>query len=61
VAVAALRHGAYACWLGWTSAILGALTTLLAISPLQYMAGMVGPVWLVVISVALLLSRRERV
>jgi hypothetical protein len=61
VAVAALRHGAYARWLGWTSAILGALTTLLAISPLQYMAGMVGPVWLVVISVALLLSRRERV
>jgi hypothetical protein len=61
VAVAALRHGAYARWLGWTSAILGALTTVLAISPLQYMAGMVGPVWLVVISVALLLSRRERV
>jgi hypothetical protein len=59
VAVAALRHGAYARWIGWTSAVLGGLTTLFAIGPLQYMAGMVGPVWVVAMSAGLLLSRRE--
>ena len=48
VAVAALRHGAASRWLGWVGAILGGLTLLLGISPLQYMAGMTGPIWLLV-------------
>lgn len=45
VAVAALRHREVPRWLGWTSLMLGGLTTFFGISPLQYMAGFVGPVW----------------
>ena len=55
----AARQGAYASWLGWTSLVLGGLTALFMISPLQYMAGMTGPVWLVVASLGLLRTRRE--
>ena len=60
VARAALGHGAYTRWLGWTSAVLGGLTLLFGISPLQYMAGMTGPLWLTVAAVALLVSWRGR-
>jgi hypothetical protein len=35
-------------WLGLVGLILGGLTLLLGISPLQYMAGMTGPLWLLV-------------
>jgi hypothetical protein len=59
VAVAVLRHGAGAPWLGWVSAVLGGLTTVLAVSPLQYMAGMLGPLWVTVLAVALLQARRS--
>lgn len=55
----AARQGAYASWLGWTSLVLGGLTALFLISPLQYMAGMTGPVWLVVVSLGLLRTARE--
>ncbi len=55
----AARQGAYAAWLGWTSLVLGGVTALFLISPLQYMAGMTGPVWLVVISLGLLRTARE--
>jgi hypothetical protein len=41
-------------WLTWVSLVLGGLTTLLAISPLQYMAGMTGPLWLLIVAVGLL-------
>ena len=58
VAVAALRHGAAARWLGWVGAVLGGLTLLLGISPLQYMAGMTGPVWLVVTALGLTVGDR---
>lgn len=54
VAHAGRRFGAVAGWLTWTSLVLGGLTTLLAVSPLQYMAGMTGPLWLTVMAVALL-------
>ncbi|MGH3507019.1 MAG: hypothetical protein ACRDO2_07420 [Nocardioidaceae bacterium] len=60
VAIAGLRHGVYARWLAWTSAVMGGLITLFAISPLQYMGGMVAPVWLTVMATALLMSDRER-
>ena len=59
VAIAALRHRSYSRFVGWTSVVLGGLAAIFFISPLQYMAGMVGPLWLTVFSVALLLSRRE--
>ena len=60
VAVAALRHGAYARWIGWTSAVLGGLALLFAVSPLQYMAGMVGPLWLTIATIGLTFSRHGR-
>ena len=49
--------GATAGWLTWASLVLGGLTTLFAISPLQYMAGMTGPLWLVVAATGLLRRR----
>lgn len=52
--MAGRRFGAVPTWLVWTSLVLGALTTLVGISPLQYMAGMTGPLWLTVAAVALL-------
>lgn len=48
VGIAALRHAAAPRWLGWVSVVLGGLTTLFGLSPLQYMAGFVGPVWVTV-------------
>jgi hypothetical protein len=60
MAVATFRHGAYARWIGWTSLVLGGITALFLISPLQYMAGMTGPVWLLVVSLDLLRSRPVR-
>ena len=60
VAAATFRQRAYARWIGWTSLVLGGLTALFLISPLQYMAGMTGPVWLVVVSLGLLRSRPAR-
>jgi hypothetical protein len=60
LAVAALRHSAAPRWLGWVSVVLGGLTLLFGISPLQYMAGMVGPLWLVVASAGFLFGDRAR-
>jgi hypothetical protein len=57
VAIAALRHGSYARWIGVVSVVLGGLAALFFVSPLQYMAGMVGPLWLTIFSIALLRSR----
>lgn len=54
IAVAALRHRVLPRWLGVASLVLGGLTLLLGISPLQYMAGLIGPIWLVVAMVGLL-------
>lgn len=48
------RHGGVPGWLTWTSLVLGALVTLLGVSPLQYMAGMLGPVWLTLAAIGLL-------
>ena len=60
VAVAALRHGATAGWVGWVGAVLGGVTLLLGISPLQYMAGMTGPLWLLLTALGLALGDRVR-
>jgi hypothetical protein len=48
------KFGATSGWLAWASLILGGLTTLFAISPLQYMAGMTGPLWLIIAAIGLL-------
>lgn len=60
VAVASLRHGAVPRWLGWASVVLGGLTLLTGISPLQYLAGFVGPVWVLVAGVGFAVAARTR-
>lgn len=52
--LAGRRFGVVPTWLAWTSLVLGALTTLFGISPLQYMAGMTGPLWLTLAALGLL-------
>ena len=59
VGLAAVR-GAAPRWLGWVSLVLGGLTTLVGVSPLQYLAGFVGPVWLLVAALAFALGDRAR-
>lgn len=56
----ASRAGGCPRWLGLLGYGLGGLMLLIAVSPLQYMAGMVGPVWLTVTAIGLLVSRRAR-
>ena len=58
VAGAAFRYGAYPRWIAWTSVVLGGLTALFMVSPMQYMAGLTGPVWLLAVATGLSLSRR---
>lgn len=57
--VASLRHAAAPKWIGWVSVVLGALTVLTGISPLQYLAGFVGPIWLVVVALGFALGDRR--
>ena len=59
VAVACLRHHPGLRWLGWMSLVAGAVTVGFGVSPLQYMAGMVGPLWLTLAAVGLLASRGD--
>ena len=60
VAVAALRHSAAPRWIGWVSVVLGGLTLLFGLSPLQYMAGFVGPLWLLVAAAGFAFGDRAR-
>lgn len=60
VAAAALRHAAAPRWLGWVSAVLGGLTLVTGLSPLQYMAGFFGPVFVLVAAAGFAFGDRER-
>jgi hypothetical protein len=53
VGIAGRSFGAVPRWLVWTSLVLGVLTTLFGVSPLQYMAGMTGPLWLTAVALGL--------
>jgi len=57
VAAASLKYRAVPLWLGWASALLGGLTLIAGISPLQYTAGFIGPVWVLVAGIGLAFSR----
>lgn len=59
LAVAALRHAAAPRWIGVVSLVLGGLTTLAGVSPLQYMAGFTGPLWLLVVALGFALGDRR--
>lgn len=54
------RYGVVPAWLAWTSLVLGTLTTLLGVSPLQYLGGMFGPLWLTLAALGLLRQTRTR-
>jgi hypothetical protein len=56
--LAAIR-GAAPRWIGIVSLVLGGLTVLLGVSPLQYMAGFVGPIWLLVVALGFTLGDRR--
>ncbi|MBM7509132.1 hypothetical protein JOE61_002946 [Nocardioides salarius] len=56
----ASRVGAVPTWIGRVGLVLGGLTLLLGISPLQYMAGMTGPVWLLVTAIGFAVGDRAR-
>lgn len=45
-------------WLGRVGLVLGGLTVLLGISPLEYMAGMTGPLWLLVTAIGFTVGDR---
>lgn len=57
VALAARRFGAVPRWLGLTSLVMGGLMLLIAVSPLQYMAGMVGPLWVTITAIGFAAGR----
>jgi hypothetical protein len=50
VGVAGRSHHAVPRWIGVTSLVLGALTVLFAVSPLQYMSNMTGLLWLLIVT-----------
>lgn len=52
------RRGAVPRWLGRVGLVLGGLTLLLGVSPMQYMAGMVGPLWLLVTAIGFTVGDR---
>ena len=55
----AARAGAVPRWIGRTSLVLGGLTLLAGISPLQYMAGLTGPLWLLVVAVGFVIGDKS--
>lgn len=59
LAVAALKQSAAPRWIGWVSAILGGLTLLVGVSPLQYMAGFTGPILILIISLGFTFGDRD--
>lgn len=59
VALAALRHDAVPRWIGWVSLVLGGIITAFGVSPLQYMAGFFGPLWLLIAAIGFTRSERS--
>jgi hypothetical protein len=54
----AYRSGAVPRWIGLVGLVLGGLTLIAGISPLQYMAGMTGPLWLLVTAIGFTVGDR---
>lgn len=53
------RQGGVPRWIGIVGLVLGGLTLLLGLSPLEYMAGMTGPVWLIVTALGFIIGDRR--
>jgi len=54
----ASRRGVVTRWLGLVGLILGGLTVILGISPLEYMSGVTGALWLLITGIALTFGDR---
>jgi len=59
LAAAAFRHRAVPRWIGVVALVLGALTVLFGVSPLQYMAAMTAPPMLLAVFLGFALGDRE--
>ncbi|WP_265522814.1 hypothetical protein [Oerskovia flava] len=59
LAVAALRHAAAPRWIGVVSVVVGGITLVAGLSPLQYLAGFTGPVWLAITALGFALGDRR--
>lgn len=55
----AYRRGGVPRWIGLTGLVLGGLTVLLGVSPVQYMAGMTGPLLVVVTAIGFTIGDRK--
>jgi len=58
LAWAALRHRSAPRWLGVVSLLLGGASVVAGISPLQYVAGMTAPLWMLVVGLGLAFGDR---
>jgi hypothetical protein len=56
---AAARRGVVARWVGRVGLVLGGLTVLLGISPLEYLSGVTGVLWLLVTSIGFTVGDRR--
>lgn len=61
VAIAALSQSAAPRWIGWFGAVLGGLTLLVGVSPLQYLAGFTGPVLVLILGLGFAFGDRNNV
>lgn len=59
VAAASLRHRAAPRWLGVVSLVFGILLLLSGASPLQYLAGFLGPVWVLIVALGFAVGDRS--
>lgn len=59
IAAASLKQGAAPRWIGWVGAILGGLTLVAGVSPLQYMAGFTGPIVVLLIALGFAFGDRD--
>jgi hypothetical protein len=53
------RQGGVPRWIGIVGLVLGGLTVALGLSPYEYMAGMTGPVWLIVTALGFIIGDRR--
>jgi hypothetical protein len=56
---AAARRGVVARWVGRVGLVLGGLTVLLGISPLEYLSGVAGSLWLLVTAIGFTIGDRR--
>ncbi len=55
---AAARRAGVPRWLGRVGLVLGGLTVVAGVSPMEYVAGMVGPIWLLVTAIGFVVGDR---